>query len=815
MYDVPELIRHNIFSYGRKKMIFRILARDLKRKKSVNLILFVFIIIASMLMAGSANVLYMTSAAINRMIVEANIGDLTIIAFDKEDVSKKIDEWAAGSELMESYAKDDAMLFMMECLERGGKVIVDDQDAGTSFLIPVPEENGLLFDQNNQKLKLSAGEMALPMNFHKKYDINIGDTIDIRADGEVRSFRVAKYTKDIILGSDMNSSKRFALSKEDYYSYVTQDSGELKPVGFWTVNGKPGVTYLALAGQLGNQAIDTLFFLGTDDIVRSYFVAQLVAAVMIIVSASLILIAFLILRFTIVYTIQEDYRSIGVMKGIGIRSRSVRKIYLIKYLALALVAGVIGFGLSFIYSRVMLRSMEDLFLTNINKLGFIFAILGSAGVIVISMFFCMACTRKINKVSVVEAIRMGNAGERFSKSKKISLSRKKHLRSSEFMAISDLLNGFKKYAVLAVTFLIGTLLIIIPLNTINTLKNKDEMIKMMGSPPNDAFVISKEMYRCSLSGDEEGIEREMIRVEGLFENEGYPIKLYVDKGISATFYANNEEETINGMILQVKEYDLNLCPLVSGTAPMLANEAAVSSKIAETFGISLGDTISVRRSDSIYHFVITAIYQSMMNNGDHIRVSELLDLGADGLSSVNIFGLFDNRPVDIGAVIEEMKSKYPELTISTGYDTYDRYIGGTVEVVDGMKNLIVAVMLGIIFLITGLVVRLLISRETSEIALLKSIGFRNAALRRWQVVRIAIVLIFSIVIGTLVAGPVGGVLINSIFGSLGVSRITQVINPMEVYLIYPAILLLSTVLAVMVSVGQIEKTKVEQINNQE
>jgi putative ABC transport system permease protein len=47
---------------------------------------------------------------------------------------------------------------------------------------------------------------------------------------------------------------------------------------------------------------------------------KLVAIVMMIVSACLILISFLILRFTIVFTVQEDYREIGVMKAIGIRS---------------------------------------------------------------------------------------------------------------------------------------------------------------------------------------------------------------------------------------------------------------------------------------------------------------------------------------------------------------------------------------------------------------------------------------------------------------------------------------------------------------
>ncbi len=286
-------------------------------------------------------------------------------------------------------------------------------------------------------------------------------------------------------------------------------------------------------------------------------------------------------------------------------------------------------------------------------------------------------------------------------------------------------------------------------------------------------------------------------------------------GVSANIFAENEEESINGTMLQVKDYDLNQYPFLSGTAPMLPNEAAVTTMIAETFGVSLGDTISVRSSGAVEHFVITAIYQSLMHNGADIRVADTYDAGPVNFSNVNVIGILDKHTNDIGAMIGKVKSANPDLTISTDEDSYDRYIGGTVEVVNGMKNLIVAVMLGIIFLITSLVVRLLISRETSEIALLKSIGFRNAALRRWQILRIAIILILSIVLGTMIAGPVGGAVINAIFGSLGVSRVTQVINPMEVYLIYPAILLLSTVLAVMVSVGHIEKTKVEQLNNQE
>ena len=278
-------------------MIFRILSRDLKRKKSINLILFIFIIIASMLMAGSAYVLYTTSAAIDRMLDEANVADMTIIAFEKAGVTDQIEEWVESSDLVASYGVDEALLFMMDSLQQDGKVIVEDQDAGTSFLVSVPENNALLFDQDDRRLELSAGEIAIPMSFHKKYNINIGQTLDFLADGEVRSFRVAHYTKDIVLGSEFSGITRFVLSKDDFSLYWMQDSNELAPLGIWSVESRPEVEYTALAGQFGNRAIEVLAIMGTSNIVLSYFVSQLVAAVMIIVSTSLILIAFFILRF--------------------------------------------------------------------------------------------------------------------------------------------------------------------------------------------------------------------------------------------------------------------------------------------------------------------------------------------------------------------------------------------------------------------------------------------------------------------------------------------------------------------------------------
>lgn len=89
-------------------MLFNILKNDLRRKKSINLLLFLFIIFASMLMAGSGTVLYSTSNAISRMIQEANVPDLMIVAYENESSNKDISSWADASDFIESYDNPQA-----------------------------------------------------------------------------------------------------------------------------------------------------------------------------------------------------------------------------------------------------------------------------------------------------------------------------------------------------------------------------------------------------------------------------------------------------------------------------------------------------------------------------------------------------------------------------------------------------------------------------------------------------------------------------------------------------------------------------------
>ena len=152
-----------------------------------------------------------------------------------------------------------------------------------------------------------------------------------------------------------------------------------------------------------------------------YIVDVVVAATVLLVSICIILISMVMLRFTINFTMNEEFREIGVMKAIGIKNGSIRILYIVNYM------------LNFLLALVT---------------------------IFIVILFCYFCTRNINKISPVSAIRNGGTGERYARKGVINLW-KSRLVPVPFMALNDILSKPGRYFSMVLVFTLGILLIII------------------------------------------------------------------------------------------------------------------------------------------------------------------------------------------------------------------------------------------------------------------------------------------------------------------------------------------------------------------
>ncbi|MGL5152836.1 MAG: FtsX-like permease family protein [Clostridium sp.] len=117
----------------------------------------------------------------------------------------------------------------------------------------------------------------------------------------------------------------------------------------------------------------------------TFILEMLPSIILILVSLCLIIIACLILRFTIVFTIQDDFKEIGIMKAIGLRSCAIKKIFLIKYFIISLIGVVIGGGISIPIGEALLKKSAAGMLMEPSENGWILNLVSGIGIILIPL----------------------------------------------------------------------------------------------------------------------------------------------------------------------------------------------------------------------------------------------------------------------------------------------------------------------------------------------------------------------------------------------------------------------------------------------
>jgi putative ABC transport system permease protein len=792
-------------------MFFKILRKDLKRKKAMNVILFIFLFVASMLIAGSVNMLYTTITALDTFKKESNVADNILFTYANETWDKQIKDWANTSELVKDLQEETYVFFLTKNItipESHGELEYET----TLVLGKLPKKNNLVFNQDNEFFTLQTGEVAIPISMKEQTKLRIGDKITIDINGYKKDFTIKYYIKDAMLGSSLMSLKRVLISDGDYNEYRNQPG--LLYMKFWSIMKESNFSYDDVEKDFGKTSIPTVSIINSNTVTFTYTMDTVITAIMLIVSIFLIFIAFLILRFTITFTIYEDFKEIGIMKAIGIRNLGIKKIYLVKYFCLAITGGFFGFLASIPFSKFLLLSISNHIMIKITGVNQILALLSVCFIVLITVVFCYFCTRKINFLSVIDAIRQGKTGERFTSAGRIKLHKYTFLSTPLFMSLSDILNGFKRFVILIITFVLGTAIIIIPINAINTLSDSS-VLKLFGFGQIDFVISNEEIFQNALNNQRDEFFENISIVEDKINEVGFKSTIYPEVQQMVTLYGENESDIKSAIGMKGYNFTTENYNYLSGTAPKLANEIALTEVLTNYFNVEVGDSIVCQVREKKDTFIVTGIFQAMMNMGSVVRFSDDYDLTIEGLNGFSLFGVFHDNTIDKDNAINKLVKAYPEYEIVSGKEFAKDFLGSITEQFSTIKNMIIIIVLGINFLITTLLVRMLLTREISEVALLKSIGFRDSNIKRWQIIRITIILVISVILGTILANQAGSFLTSGIFKMMGATEISLIIKPLQVFILYPSLILMVTMMAVILSLGQIRKTHVWEINNQE
>lgn len=782
-------------------MYLNILKRDLKRKKTMNIIVLLFVVLATMFVASSVNNIVNVTTALDDYFEMAKMPDYFFTAMNK-NLAGDFDETLSSASAVESYQVEEALDISSENLIWADEKIKNDSNG--AWVQSDIWLNYFLSDDSILK-NVNPGEFYMTESKANAMGVEVGDKLTIEVNGVSRELVLADKIKDAFTGGSGITVCRYIVSEEDFEYFLSDEN----------IEESYGVSLVYIYSSDMDTALTQIKSLVENSALPAdralmktiYIFDMIVVGLLLVVSVILILVAFVVLRFTITFTLSEEFREIGVMKAIGISNFGIRTLYLVKYLGLSIIGAVIGLGLSFPFGKMLMDvSAQSIIMGNQNTV--LINILCAILVVAVILLFSYRCTGKVKKMTPIDAIRNGQTGERFRKKSLMSLGKSK-LPGTPFLALNDIVSSPKRYGIVGFTIFLCLSLMLILSNTVVTMKN-GALSKTFGFADCDVFIDSKMGVECMTEGGHEKLEKHLDEMEQIFAENDISAQCYQEMlfNLSVSFGENE----CGVLAFQGVGTTMDMYEYTKGTAPQNTDEIAITRLAADKLNADIGDTVTIKMPDGDKEYMITAFFQAMgSNQGVVLRLhsDEYINYNQSmGFLDTQIMFADNPSNKEIESRIKEIQRIFPEYENTESCAERVAEMVAVTDTLAMVKTIMVILTVVIAALVTILMERSFIAKEQGEIALMKAIGTRNATIYGYHTLRFLFVGIIAVVLGTIFALPLTQLCMNPIFKMMGMETgVDYSINPVEMFLTFPGIILATITLISFVTVLYTRKIK--------
>ncbi|WP_426642657.1 ABC transporter permease [Paenibacillus illinoisensis] len=774
-------------------MLLRMLRNDIKRKKGITASLFIFVLLAALLVASGSRMIMELTSSIQYLFSESKTPHVVQMHAGELDQAKVI-SWAEADpnveqhQIVEMVNIDGANLFLGAESEKNSVMDID--------FVTQNQDFDYLLNLNSEMIQVNDGEIAVPVYYMQQNKLRIGEQVRIDNGSFKRSYTIVDFVRDAQMNPSVIHSKRFIVSPAALEE-LKQGVGEMEYLIEFRLK-EPGLTGeftqtyqnagLPNAGPLVTYGLFQLLNAMTDGVI---------AAVIILVSLVLILIAMLCIRFTMLATIEEDYREISVMKAIGIAEKDIKKLYLMKYVFMAGLASLLGYVASLVVNRLFVSNI----LLYMGKapatlLHFAVPLLAAGLIFAMVVLFCRTVLRRFRSISAVEALRTGSLGDSQIIRNRLSLSRNRWSSVPVFLGLKEVVQRLKLFRLLLFVFVVSSFIMIVPINFLNTLQ-APSFISYMGVGQSD--------IRIDLKHTDDVEQRYNNLISQIKTDED--IKTYSPL-VTSQFKVRNAEGSYDNLSVETGDFSIFPLSYVNGNAPATTDEIALSDANSSELGLKTGEQLTLLVNGRDQVMTVSGIYQDVTNGGKTAKA--LLPYNKDSvLWYVVSLDLKDRS--QMAAKIAEYETSYSPAKVTDLQGYLDQTLGGTIQQLSLVTVLALAIGVFISILITSLFLQMLVAKDSNDIAVLRSLGFALSKIKQKYVVMSLVILIVGVAAGTILSNTLGPLLVSAIMSTFGASNISFVINPVQAYILCPLLLAGTIVLTAWISIQSIKETSISKM----
>lgn len=774
-------------------MLKRILLKDLTRNKVITITLFIFILLASMLVSSATSIIIELTDSMTSLFQKSHAPHYVQMYSGKLN-QEKIDKFSAKTPYVKNQQTTELLNINGANIFLGNRGENQANSVLENSFTKQNDKFDFLLDMDNQIMQIQDGEIGVPVYYMKQCNLKIGDTIKIINGSFFMEFTIKDFIRDAQMNPSLVTSKRFLISDNDWDT-LKATMGESEYLIEFLLNDINKISEFETLYQ-STKLPQT----GTSITYSTYKLLNalsdgIVIAIVILISILLITISILCLRFTLITTIEEDYREIGVMKAIGIQNSNIQKLYLIKYVLISSFASFLGYILSLFIGPFFTKNIY-IYMGTVDKdiSSILIPFISSVLVFVAIVFFCKLILKRFKKISAVNALRNNYSINSVIHGYSLQLYKTKTTNANIFLGLNEVVRKFTVYGFLCFVYMICIFLMIVPLNFLNTIQSP-EFITYMGAGKSDIRIDlsqtkqTQHLFNSMLQ--KINVDNDVEKYES-FTTSSYKIK--------------NKNGKVENMKIENGNFKTFPLTYVKGSAPTKENEIALSVINANELEKSIGDNLSIFSKGKELTLTVSGIYQDITHGGKTAKA--MLPSNKD-----NVLWHVINLNLKAGVNVADKLDQYSISYYPAKVTNINNYISQTLSSIINQLRLVIklAIVISIVIssLITAMFFKMLIAKDTPQTATMLSLGFSTKDIRIQYITRALLVLIIGVILGIIMANTLG----QKISGLLlsGISNLQFIVNPLIVYILCPSALILTVLITIIAINRAINKIKIMSI----
>lgn len=458
-------------------MLIKILWEDIRKNKSITIALFVFIMLAALLVSSGSNMMTELSNSLNALFTKARAPHF--VQMHTGDVNQaEMDAFSSNNNLVDQQQTAEMVLIDGGHIKLGAGE-TERNSVMDHYFVKQNKAFDFLLNLESQVIHVGKGEIAVPVFYKQQKGLKRGDKIHISNNSRHLELTIVDFVRDVQMNPSIVHSKRFVVNDRGFNA-LKQDFGDIEYLLEFRLTDDGKLEDFRRAYENANlpnkgPAVDYALFKLLNAVTDG-----MIAIIIMVMSMVLIGIAILCMRFTIMTAMEEDYQAIGVMKAIGIAQDQIKRIYLVKYVVLAACACLLGYVLSlFFHPFFTANMMDDIGTATMPVFLRFIPLLAVILLFFMVILFCRFTLRKLHQISATEALRSGGRASTAKHKRYPALSKRRWIPVPVFLGLQDVVKRFSTYRLLCFVFLVCTFLITVPVNFLHTIQSPD-FIRYMG-----------------------------------------------------------------------------------------------------------------------------------------------------------------------------------------------------------------------------------------------------------------------------------------------------------------------------------------------